>query len=763
MIPGIIYRLDVLNFDGDMVRCDISDNETLIPDDETPAIYLLLGSGDPLHISVINNDEDKFTAIRAKQATIQILSGSGVDITTFADGPDSRFSVAITFDPEAAALTMFRGFLVTSELEQYFLPDPNIVTLVATDHLGTLKDIPWTTDEGDNPQGKFKIGVIIAQCLKKTGLALPISVINNLRHGTGVYVNTNIEFSAADSTITLPGTYDFFYVGQTIVIDSALNDMTTTVIELVSNTEIKVSGTLVDESATIYNVTFTDPTSGIHIYDVAYLDALTFEEEIGVSINCYEVLERILGESCFLTQYNGAWWICRIPEYAGGFPFYVASYDIDGAYQSITEATGINKSIGVIEDYRFINRDNLLRLERPKWFAKETWKYEYPDEILCNIDYNRGEDIIPPDLTAPTFRSTSTFECWTLYKQIPPVTLDNTAYIERNFTYGYEESRYVVIDISPSDGYYYLESQQIPVDAGDRFDFSVDKRWEGQVETGSGFVRVLTAQIRLYGEDGTRWTLHAGNSSDPITAWVQSAADFSTDNQYFYNEFDASQDDTEWRTAGFWAGATCPDIPVSGYITAVLVANLKTSSFRTLFSNINFRYIPKINGTYAVVTGETEKVMRTETGYLDIRDKTIYIKDSPKQLFKGSILLLVGGVYKLSRRWYPAQMFALGDPGAGQFVKPIGWHQVYGAWNQVNNTLRKFSSSVLGIGAAWPDIIHSYAITDADANTTYRCFLLISQDMNLKSCQSNMTFVEVYRSDIEQDYTSDHEFKFITK
>lgn len=763
MIPGIIYRLEVKNIQGDITRCDISDNATLIPDDETPSIVTLKADGDPLHISVIDNDEDKLTPIRAKQATIQFHTDGTNSISTFADGADNRFTVDITFDPDAAAITMFNGFLVTSELQQYFLPSPVIVTLVATDHLGTLKDVPLTLDNGENPKGKYKIGALIALCLKKTGLSLPISVINNLRHGTGEITATNVDFSAGDNIITIDFYIGFFYEGQYLHISSALNTMDTRVAEIISGTQIRVEDNLVNETATIYNVTFTDLTSGQHIYDVAYLDALTFESgDIGVSLDCYEVLQRILGESCVLTQYRGVWWIIRIDEYAAT-PFYVAQFDADGVYQSIAEDTTIEKSVGAGEAYYPVNADNLLRLDRPKWFAKETYRYDYPQEIVCNIDYTRGDEITPPDLTAAASTGTYDLDCWALYRQIPPTTQDNTAYIERKFVFGIEDERYIVIGQSPTSDYYYLESEQIPVDAADGFDFSVDKRWEGQVETGTGLVRVNTAQVRLYGNDGTRWTLHAGSSIDPTPLWVLSSSDFSTDNRYFVNEFDASQDDTEWRTAGFWDGAECPNIPVTGFLTIVLVAALKTDQFRTLFSNINFTYKPLINGSYAKITGEYEKVTRAESGYLATREKDVYIKDAPKALFKGAMFLLIGSSYVLTWKWYPANLYALGYPSPDTYVQSYGWHQVFGAWNQVANTIRKFSSSIKGIGAAWPDIIHNYSLTDADPETNNRKFLLISMDQNLKTAQTVMTLVEVARTDIDKDYTSPYELKYITK
>ena len=85
---GFIYRIEFENAEANTVRIDMSPTDILIADIDTPVVYDLTGSGTPLVISVINNDQDKFFPVRSKQATIQFISTVNFDITTFSSGAD---------------------------------------------------------------------------------------------------------------------------------------------------------------------------------------------------------------------------------------------------------------------------------------------------------------------------------------------------------------------------------------------------------------------------------------------------------------------------------------------------------------------------------------------------------------------------------------------------------------------------------------------------------------------------------------------------
>lgn len=651
MQPGIIYRLSwntvetistnpANNIPPMAMVIDIKDTETLIPDADTPVIISLTPSGSPLVIKIINNDRDKFSPIRAKQAVIQFMSNKAAfqDVTTFSDSSDNRWKVDITADGNP----VFYGFLMLPDSSMPFLPDPNLVVLTASDHLGVLKDLPLQTDAGANPSGKFRIAELIALCLKKTGLTLDIVVINNLRHGSGSIQSGAGEVQFVTNTglaemVINAADIGFFYPGQQITITGTpTNDGTYTVLSagalLVGF--VFLSGTVNTETAPGI-VTFTDTTSAGHFYDKIYLDVKTFEQEIGISEFCYSVLEKILGEDCFLSQWKGKWYIMRVDEYDGN-PIYPATFNSDGVFQSFDTPTNFNKSIGAIEVRRFANANQLLEFDRPNNFIKETFRFDYPQEILCNLSLARGTH--NATLTTTSYEALNP-ECWVFEKNYPPIPPPSTGGAILVFTVsGVETARYLHIFASAVNSYLYFRSEdRIPIQVSDKFKFSVDWKYDNN-PGGSGHYRYPVAQLRLYGDNGTNWTLNAVagyNSVDPRTYWIQSNSAWATNNRFLYQEGELNQDDlSQWVTASFESAPA----PVTGRLEIFLMHNQNTDARGKDFAALSFDYIPYLQGTYAILKGDYNKVQRSATGFLAKRDKDVFIQDCLKQLFKGALL-----------------------------------------------------------------------------------------------------------------------------
>ena len=162
--PGLIYRMRFKNIEGSIILTWIYPTDIIVPDGDPQEIIELTAGGRPLVISASNNDEDKFTPIRSKSAQITFVSdsASGLDSSTFSDGSDSLWRVHVW--NEDTGDTIFQGFLMLADNQQPFQPDPQYVTLTATDHLAALKEIALTDLSGDNPLGKYRIASIIAFC-----------------------------------------------------------------------------------------------------------------------------------------------------------------------------------------------------------------------------------------------------------------------------------------------------------------------------------------------------------------------------------------------------------------------------------------------------------------------------------------------------------------------------------------------------------------------------------------------------------------------
>lgn len=376
----------------------------------------------PLIISTINNGQDKFLGIRAKQAEIRFVSdqSNGLDSSLFADMSDNQYLVSV----HAGSSFIFTGYLVAAGLQQPFQPDPQVIVLTASDHLPLLKDIPLTDNSGNTLQGKYRIADIITLCLAKTGLTKALKVVNNIRSGLG-----------ADG----------------------------------------------------------------HFYDQIYIDVKTFESGIGELEDCYTILEKILGEDCFLCQWGDFWFIGRVDEYEG-VNQYVASFNPDGSLVNIL-SQDLSRSVGAAELMRAVDADMILMYDRPHLKVKETLNYRYPLELVCNIDFDRGAVRTPPDLSAPTSKGTYDLDCWTK-QQFPTsgtsiIPANNDTYIERVFTYGVETDRYIVSTAAPGAANEGVMSQPMAVQLGDKIEVSVNWRLPSNVGAGDGVVTVKAFSVLL--------------------------------------------------------------------------------------------------------------------------------------------------------------------------------------------------------------------------------------------------------------------------
>jgi hypothetical protein len=170
------YQLQFTNVEEVTVQVNIYDT---LSGTGTTTFTQLEGSDDPCHIFIVDNNESKFTPIRAKQAEIRFISTATENLNTFISAEDNRWFVEIL----VGGLVKFRGFLVLDDNDEDFLDSDasNVVTLIATDNLGLLKDEPLTKTDGKNPRGYFSIIQYISWCLQKTGLQLPINVVHNVK------------------------------------------------------------------------------------------------------------------------------------------------------------------------------------------------------------------------------------------------------------------------------------------------------------------------------------------------------------------------------------------------------------------------------------------------------------------------------------------------------------------------------------------------------------------------------------------------------
>jgi hypothetical protein len=746
----------------------IYDTETSIPDEDDPEIIELEPAANPMTISVVDNAEDKLTPVKGKQAIIRFLSNSAAnqDFSTFADSSDKRWLVEISWD-EGMILA---GYLMAKDIGQDFLPDKVVVELTVSDMLASLRDITLTDFDGNALLGKYKLGVLIAMCLHKCGLDKTIRVINNVRHGTGIYdpsPGAQSIFDAGLNQIIAPSTKPFFYVGQTISITgTASNNGTFTVTSVGVGivTIVDVAETVVTEGPV--SAVYTDETTDGHLYDKIYVDAKTFEKDAGVSEDCRTVLEKILGEDCILFQWHDEWWIYRLDEIDEN-PLYPATFNELGAFISMDTVMNPTRSIGADSHICHADTGTSVRSDQQHKYVKETYRYVTPKEIVCNMDFSRGDVTTPPDLSAASSTGTYELDCWTVRKTAGGVT--SAVSIKREFIYGTETLRYIAI--TPQSGtatpFDFIESQAVEMRQNDRGSVAVDYRWPTNMSGGGATYFLM--KIYLVGDDGNFYYWWNGSTPLDISTfyWTSSATEADRSIPVPFDVGDVNE--TIWRTLSVNFDA----IPVDGKLYIGLYNGHQGESGDDnqdiQYTGLKFTYQPFINGSYQLFTGQYNQVTRTAPGdYNMIREKEVFISDSPRKEFKGALLFLdSNGVYRLASHFYASNVTALAPPTDQFSVHPFGYIQSFSVWNQYRLANRIFPSRLYGLFREaspdeWPDLINKYQLTDSNRNTNERYFLLIAFEQDWRTCRWSGTFIEVYRRDVGHNYDDNHTFNYLT-
>lgn len=762
MAIGRYYTMEFKNVEDVFVKVLIGDNTI---DAETPEIIQLDPAGSPLRISTIDEGENKFTPIKPQQVTITFLSNGNTSLQTFSDGADDRFSVTVLY----GTTIVFYGFLSLSDNSEAFLPPRNQVVLTANDKLGALKEIPLTDSEGENPQGKYTIGNLIAMCLQKTGLSLQIRVLNNLRH---------------------------------------------------------------------------EGSTG-HIYNETFLDAKTFEEEIGISENCYDVLSKILGFDCFITQYKECWWICRIDEYDSN-AMSVARFDENGEYVDSYVETTLTKGIGFNETHWLSDEATIVQPMRPIGFDKLTYNFVNPLEIVCNQDFDRGafiEDLPEEENEDGVMEQVKsyTLDCWDWLSRAAgsftysnfgqPATSGSELYVKKFYFNDTETDKELVILNNTSFGPNYVQSELIPVYIKDKITLSISVYYT-DIGGASAFTN-SPVLVALFANNGDIywWKAHNVLSPDAEQEWnLIPVANFLTDGIWYAG---AGLDDPPLDMS-----FTSPPVPVSGKIR-VFIINEYGSGVVAHYSIPEISITQFINGSYKNYKGRYDKVSRTETGYLSNIVEEVFISDAERILFKGALLkegaadeiysgiadfgglgqieidgdveddftvgerIIVSGSagnnitatvtgtsysiigdlttittdgtttteinatvvinkvgYVLTDQWYDASKYTIGDPDI--IIQPYGWLQAYSVWNQYRLANRIFQYQFQGFGADIPSLVHKYSITDVSGHSENRNFLMLTKDADLFLCNQTGVLEQVYHTEEGKVYTDEHEFKYIS-
>jgi hypothetical protein len=706
---GLVYRGTYSNTEqGDLemntalieaVTIYIKDGQSLAAGVETQYVDIQM-AGDPLHLTTIDNSEAKFTPIRATQATMQFLSTNQINADTFVEGADDRWFVEIIIREQV----IFSGYLMTDEISEDFnTVYDNAVTLVATDHIGLLKDVPLVDFTGKVPRytpesgGYYKVIEYIAWALNGTGLQLDIHLADNL---------------------------------------------------------------------------FEESFPNLPAFDNVYLSPKTFEgSEIGTCEDSYTVLQKILKDEYFLCQHQNAWWICRIDEYEVR-PFSYFRFNYKGEYQDritdvdLARVIGQNPDDAVFYDMEHIEESTVKMYERAYKEIREVYNYNYPKEIIDNIDFSRGDWLTPVIVPNKTVEEKSyngfayRLEDWTAYKGAfgSTTAAQGSAYIIRYFFEDIERERYLEL-ISNTEDEQFAQSNPVPVHALDRFDFSIDYRLSPKALI-LGTNNVFKIRLILQGIDGVTYIL-IGDYKEIILGngdgvkWVPYTGQ---DGFRFYGSAGSTD---EWVTIK--PIDDLPPLPVEGNLFVLLPFS---GDDYVHYNNLKFTYTPYINGGYAEYKGQRHKVGHIQ-GFRAVREEEVFISDAPKKLFKGALFKKnEAGAFVLAGKWYNGAVFP--NPPDPIYFNTRGRTQAFTIWNQHNRTFRILDSKLDGLlttgdvqGNGIPSCVHEWMHADSTPHTTNKLFLLLHYDMDFYLCSWTGYFMEVLDKGIDKEYASPYEFKYL--
>lgn len=387
-----------------------------------------------------------------------------------------------------------------------------------------------------------------------------------------------------------------------------------------------------------------------HFYNYCYLNAQTFEASIGESENCFTVLEKILGEFCELSQDKNRWFIKSIDE-AGYSEFRICRFDSQGTpidYQTKT----YQKLIGANEDMAFMNDDARLSLQRPYKYVKHTFDYEYPSEIVQNIDFERGTATTEPDPTAPTSTGIYKPEGWTLaragdgtggewldlYQQVGA-----RGEIIKEFEYAYEVERYMVVeheDVPGNDYIHYLKSTPFYVKKGDRLKISIDVGQTDDLLYVNPFHVWLEADTAFY-----TWYYDNTNPASVINEWTEKTKPLTasiSDNPFTQMWRITLNDDLqpEDDLPLFTTASSEIDVPADGVIWVRLCTNAN-NTVPYYFSNLSIDITPKVNSSYQKYTGQFH-ISEQDIDNKASRDEQVSVTDAPRIEMKGALLKVKG-------------------------------------------------------------------------------------------------------------------------
>jgi hypothetical protein len=324
-------------------------------------------------------------------------------------------------------------------------------------------------------------------------------------------------------------------------------------------------------------------------------------------------------------------------------------------------------------------------------------------------------------------------------------------------TLDFELVRYMVIERS-TNAVSWVRSSRFLIDRNDviRLQFSWRTKTKASIDNNSGNA-FGTANILLYGDDGTFWSLRSANDGATDAAgreWVQCNANFErldgAPNHDISTPF--ISDTTSWTSVqvNYNQGVALAKTPVPGSIEVLFLCKGSgiAAGNESWFKDIQIEYVSFLQGSYVPLKGDFN-YLASNNDIKQTYSEDVEISDSPKRYFKGA-LLDIDEKQLLKPNWirrdYPSD-------------KPMRFTQAMGRiiFNNIGRQLEKIEGTFRGVTYVDPTdlgtvhnvgFLNSYYFSMHPEPT--KKFILTSYEIDYATGSGRRVFVEMCK-DVNDD------------
>lgn len=576
--------------------------EVLIQEKDGTATDPINYECEQLEITTNGEEQSPFDCILAKQLTLVFHVPEGdtaMDWSTLLASNYDDWKIIVTIN---GTRKEFEGFLVPEEGSVPFHDKPYSITLKATTGVALLKGVALTDVNDDNFNSEHTLIEYIAGALKKTGLALPIRCYCS-------YFNIAI----------------------------------------------------LEKGASLDN----------DLFGQIYLDYRTFLKDATTFVSCYDALKIILDKFCTLEQWNGMWQIACIgdKQYLRGDGFYV-DYDENGENPAGAQVTENYAEVGTYKPLFAIDNDQVRSGKFSIKSARTEYEYKVWPEIPKNNVFERGTQIGSGTNPDSTTYKTFSINDWN-QGEVDLFDLPNPAMssVSQKFyrkssynSFGIEVGREIIGETISTDDLnhsFWLRSEGIPINKGDKIKFSLQKKFDNNF--GSGGSTVFTIPAVLYIATASTAYYLDNNIDGHQTGVGRWRVAVNLAGQLIV-EYPPGSNTTEYASLEVTSEAA----PVDGtfYIALSVDGPIANTGANQYYKDITLEYLPFVAGGYIPVKGDYFE--RTQSIALpDIIEEDVKISDSPKKVFQGSLLFDNGGssLILTQQNWYRYNTIASPNPG----------------------------------------------------------------------------------------------------